>query len=153
MDFLKKTFLGVLAGLLIFSGASFAKEFRGKILSLKADAYFLAVQVLDASDKPGEAMVLRGSKDTRLTGIASFEELSVGDIIQFEAEEALIGGWKLNAVSKDVPKEIPQAVQPETAPVAPAEKKPETPAPAKPAVQVSSSAGGAAMAMGGYVGD
>jgi len=124
MNFLKKTFFVVLAGLLIFSSPVLAKESSGKITGINTNENFLIVQTVDESGKPGQVLMLKASNGTRWDGVKSLKDLSMGDLVTFNASKGISGAWKLKSLSKKPVKVAP----------------------------VSTSGGGSAMAMGGYNG-
>lgn len=100
MRYFKKAFLGVLAGLVIFSGAVFAQEFRGKILQIDQLAEIIVVEVQGEPKKPSKEMLVNIKEKMKLEGIKSTEELSKGDEILFDASESMFGTWSFNSIKK-----------------------------------------------------
>ncbi|MBU9889703.1 MAG: hypothetical protein KTQ49_07535 [Candidatus Omnitrophica bacterium] len=124
-----KTLCFFLIGAVIFSPLLFAKEFRAKITGINLRQGFLVVQPVDDAASSGRAMIVMIAENTRYEGFNSTKELAIGDEVTFDATEALAGAWSLQTLKRSLP---PGAL---------------------PAEEVKTSGGGAAMAMGGYVGD
>jgi len=92
----KKALFLVLAGLLLCTGPAFAKESRGKITGINTHQNFLLVDPLDEKGNPGKTIMLMASKVTLWNGVKSLDEVSVGDVITFDASKEK-SAWKLNS--------------------------------------------------------
>lgn len=100
MRYFTKAFFGFLACLVVFFGAVFAEEFRGKITEVSVLAGIVIVQLEGDPKKPKEEMLVNLKEKMKLEGVKSTADLMLGDEIAFDASKSFFGTWSFNTLKR-----------------------------------------------------
>lgn len=88
--------LGLLAGGMGMA----AEELSGRVTEVFADKDKIVIQTVSSTGGQADKIELKTTDQSRLEGITSLRDLSVGDEVRFEAEKAIMGARKVIRLSK-----------------------------------------------------
>lgn len=91
----------LVAALMLFQGAAFAKTVEGTVVSADVVANTLTVSHTDAATGATEDVTVSVSETTTYSGVASLDGLQAGDQVSVEAEQdAVTNQWAASLVTR-----------------------------------------------------